>query len=418
MISDRSSRNSSWERALCTLVVIRSFEQHAGNATFARFHHNFEEEHRWRGWGWGARKIVIEYQVPNIESFEKHWSLECEAPAYLSFSSLDCQSKLRDTSTIVLVFLRNTMLICIQSKWTVVLDESRSFFRVHTGYFSNIRSLRLRGLSPEFGLLKENSKKRTKIPTEQEAKPAVATPSLQQWRSPSTFRGVPGEDPLKWLKEYDRVVNFNKGDDMMKVKILGHLVSSNGVHADPDKAKAVRNFPTPKNIHDIRSFLGLRSYLRRFIKGFCHLAEHLQSLLKSGVEFHWGPEEVEAFNSLEKALTSDPVLGTKPLLHKSILMQVAEKNYSTTERECLGIVWATNKFRPYIFGKHFTVVTDHHFLCWFTSLKDPSGRLARWALRLQEHDFDVKYKTGKKHLDADALSRNPVEEETETPDKF
>ncbi|GFU28600.1 hypothetical protein TNCV_468071 [Trichonephila clavipes] len=68
-------------------------------------------------------------------------------------------------------------------------------------------------------------------------------------------------------------------------------------------------FPTPKNIHDIRSFLGLCSYFRRFIKGFCYLAKPLQSLLKSGVEFHWGPEEVEAFNSLKKALTSDPVLG-------------------------------------------------------------------------------------------------------------
>ncbi|GFT76097.1 retrotrans_gag domain-containing protein [Trichonephila clavipes] len=78
------------------------------------------------------------------------------------------------------------------------------------------RSLRLRGLSPEFGLLKKVvGRERTKMPTEQEAKPAVVTPSLQQWRSPSTFRRAPGEDPLKWLKEYDRVANFNKWDDMM-----------------------------------------------------------------------------------------------------------------------------------------------------------------------------------------------------------
>ncbi|GFV65909.1 retrovirus-related Pol polyprotein from transposon 17.6 [Trichonephila clavipes] len=159
---------------------------------------------------------------------------------------------------------------------------------------------------------------------------------------------------------------------------------------------------------------------KRFIKGFCYLAEPLQSLLKSGVEFHWGPEEVEAFNSLKRALTSDPVLGMyderasteihtdasgygigavlvqiqnnveKVIAYASRTLTKAEKNYSTTEKECLAIVWATNKFRPYIFGKHFTVVTDHHSLCWLMNLKDPSGRLARWALRLQEHDFDVK----------------------------
>ncbi|KAG8180136.1 hypothetical protein JTE90_028723 [Oedothorax gibbosus] len=78
-----------------------------------------------------------------------------------------------------------------------------------------------------------------------------------------------------------------------EVKILGHLVSSIGVRPDPDKVKAVSNFPTPQNVHDVRSFLGLCSYFRRFIKGFCYLAEPLQMQLKGDAQFHWGPEERE-----------------------------------------------------------------------------------------------------------------------------
>ncbi|GFX88036.1 retrovirus-related Pol polyprotein from transposon 297 [Trichonephila clavipes] len=104
---------------------------------------------------------------------------------------------------------------------------------------------------------------------------------------------------LKCLQEAGLKLNSKKClFAAQEVKILGHLVSSNGVRPDPDKIKAVRNFPTPKNIHDIRSFLGLCSYFRRFIKGFCYLAEPLQSLLKSGVEFHWGPEECQRRKSV------------------------------------------------------------------------------------------------------------------------
>lgn len=227
-----------------------------------------------------------------------------------------------------------------------------------------------------------------------------------------------------------------------QLKVLGHVISSGYVQPDPDKVKAVKEFPVPKNVHDIRSFLGLCSYYRRFIKDFCNQAKPLQMLLKGDAKFFWGKEQIKSFDHLKQALTSNPVLGLydenaptelhsdasgygigavlvqfqegkeKVIGYASRTLNKAEQNYSTTERECLAAIWAINKFRPYLFGKHFTIVTDHHSLCWLSGLKDPSGRLARWALRLQEYDVTIVYKSGHKHKDADSLSRNPLPNDT------
>ncbi|UYV82546.1 hypothetical protein LAZ67_21002737, partial [Cordylochernes scorpioides] len=252
-----------------------------------------------------------------------------------------------------------------------------------------------------------------------------------------------------WQIEVDEAdrekTDFVTPDGLFEFK-GGHLIDGDGIYPDPDKVEAVRNFPRPKNVSEVRSFLGLCSYYRRFIKSFADITGPLNELLKKGKQFSWNDSQEDSFNNLKSALTSEPVLDNfdeaapiyvhtdasgfgigsvlvqlrngceQPIAYASRTVSKSEKNYSTTEKECLAVVWSIRKFRPYLFGRPFSVVTDHHSLCWLANLKDPSGRLARWALRLQEYEVAVCYKNGRKHKDADCLSRSPLldtAEETE-----
>ena len=186
----------------------------------------------------------------------------------------------------------------------------------------------------------------------------------------------------------------------------------------------------------MRSFLGIAGYYRRFILNFASRAEPLASLLRSDAPFKWDSACESAFNNIRDALQQPPVLChpdyTKPFVvdtdasgfglgatlsqfcaggvervvaYASRTLSVAERKWHTRELEALAIIWAIELFRPYVWGRHFTVRSDHRNLQWLHDAK--RGRLARWALRLQEYDFTIDYRPGSQQRHVDALSRNP-----------
>jgi transposase InsO family protein len=220
---------------------------------------------------------------------------------------------------------------------------------------------------------------------------------------------------------------------------LGYIISSEGISVDPEKISAITQYPRPENPEDIRKFLGMCGYYRRFVKNFSAISSPLTQLLHKDCDFKWIQDQESAFVELKTKLTEAPVLAypsvngeieitcdasgfgigaicttsengepPRPIAFASRTLSPAEKKYSTTERECLAVVFAVEKFRPYVYGKRFKVRTDHNSLQYLLNLKDPHSRLARWSLKLQVYDFDVVYTPGKSLPHADALSRHPV----------
>lgn len=221
-----------------------------------------------------------------------------------------------------------------------------------------------------------------------------------------------------------------------EVKYLGHIVSAEGVRPDPEKEEAVRDFPRPTKVRDVREFLGLVGYYRRFIDNFSKIAKPLTVLTSKSATFEWGDDQQEAFRKLRDKLLAAPVLCypdfetpfvlatdasqyalgavlsqrkngvERPVAYASRQLNRAEQNYSATERECLALVWAVRHFRCYLYGRHFQIVTDCRPLRWLMNVRDPGSRLARWNLQLQEYDFEIEHKSGKGNTNADALSRS------------
>ncbi|KRZ92326.1 Retrovirus-related Pol polyprotein from transposon [Trichinella sp. T8] len=232
-----------------------------------------------------------------------------------------------------------------------------------------------------------------------------------------------------------------------KVKYLGHIVSRAGVQPDPEKIRAVEQWPTLRCAKELQQFFGLASYYRRFVKGFAQLGEPLHRLSEKWKQWNWTDQCEKAFAFLKTQLTKQPVLAhpnfkipfvvdtdatgdelgavlsqiiagqERVAAFASCTLSKSERKYCATRREMLALVWELKQFRCFLYGRRFTVRTDHGSLMWLKNFK-PEGQVARWLEQLAEFDFEVIHHPGRKHQNADALSREACKQccqNTSTP---
>ena len=219
------------------------------------------------------------------------------------------------------------------------------------------------------------------------------------------------------------------------VNFLGFVVSANGLSPDPDKIFAVQSFPRTKSVKDVHSFLGLANYYHHFVHNFAKISSPLIRITRKDIIFVWTPECEEAFLDLKHHLCSAPILAypdfNQPfhlytnasqsalgyilgqcingkecvIAYGGRQLNNAEKKNSTTEREALAVVDCVKHYQPYLAGNRFYIHTDHGSLSWLMCITDPTGRLALWALQLQQYHFDIIHCAGTSNGNADALSR-------------
>ncbi|MCG7878981.1 MAG: retroviral-like aspartic protease family protein, partial [Candidatus Thiodiazotropha taylori] len=247
------------------------------------------------------------------------------------------------------------------------------------------------------------------------------------------------EEVFKRLREAnlklkpDKCVFFQK-----QVSFLGHTISENGLSTSPEKVKAVQEWPTPTNVSEVRSFVGLCSYLRRFIPAFSTICKPLHTLTEKGHNFEWNEKCEVAFQTLKTALISAPVLAfpdenggefivdcdASNVALGAVLSQVqngeerviayyskcfsrTERKYCVTRKELLAVVSSIKYFHHYLYGRHFIVRSDHGSLRWLMNFSIVEGQIARWLEFLATYDFEILHRSGVSHKTADALSRRP-----------
>ena len=236
-----------------------------------------------------------------------------------------------------------------------------------------------------------------------------------------------------------------------EVEFLGHIISEKGVETDPSKTQCIEMWPTPKNVKDVRAFIGLCSYYRCFVYRFSEIAKPLHKLTEKNKPFIWTEECSKAFETLKKKLVEAPVLihpdftksfkldvdasdhsigavlsqdtenGECVVVYASRTLSKSERRYCVTRKEMLALVYFVKYFRHYLYGKQFTIRTDHGSLRWLMNFKNPEGQVARWLEFLSSYDMKIEHRPGRSHKNADGVSRIPCRQcgqiDSEEPDE-
>ncbi|XP_058767631.1 uncharacterized protein LOC131641343 [Vicia villosa] len=207
--------------------------------------------------------------------------------------------------------------------------------------------------------------------------------------------------------ESNLVLKWEKFNFMVtKGIVLGHKVSLRGLEVDKAKIEVIEKLPPPLNVKGIRSFLGHVGFYRRLIKDFSKVAKPLSNLLNKGTEFLFDESCLKAFLELKVKLVTAPIIVTPNWsLDFELMCDATQINYATTEKELLAIVFALEKFRPYLIGSEIVCYTDHAAIKYLLTNSDSKQRLIRWILLLQEFDLEVRDKKGSENMVADHLSR-------------
>jgi len=259
---------------------------------------------------------------------------------------------------------------------------------------------------------------------------------------------IPSTDEITGIKNLEAVLkiaseaglNINWGKCRFlrtKIEFLGHVIENGRVYPSTCKIEAIRRFPEPSNVKQVQSFLGLSGYFRKFVSKYSPIARPLTNLLKSNAKFHFGEEEKRAFNCLKDVLCDKPVLrlykvnaatelhtdasidgygailsqkndedgAFHPVYYASGKTSTAERRYTSYELEVLAIIKALVKFRVYLLGINFKIITDCRAFALTMNKRDLCVRVARWALLLEEFDYVIEHRPGKSMKHVDALSR-------------